>query len=396
MLQKILCFLIIVFTGNLLCGEVFLLKEGGKIEGELLNPDEVPRKVYRIKLDGDMVIVLTSKLVERVRKGEREVLLEYNTFAPFEEDTIDNHLRIASWCSDNFLPDLARKHRLRILDHNPDHKEARQNLGHIRADDGTWITRQEKFAQSGLIKTKGNRYRTQQQIEVEQILENRRKAGVLWDKRIGQLRAALPGDKARAELLAINDPAAIRALSEHLSAEPNEDSRIVLVKTLANIRTHASLNAIARWAISPKEGVREVRTVCFEELIEHPEALPGITGYYLALLNPANDNRMINAAGFALGQLNAKTAIPYLIDALETVHERQVILQGPAPTFGADGNAVMGGGQKKITQRNLMQNREVLGALIRLTGVNFQYDKNRWKAWLIDSRKTAHFNARRD
>ncbi|MDR2116191.1 MAG: hypothetical protein LBP87_07405 [Planctomycetaceae bacterium] len=41
------------------------------------------------------------------------------------------------------------------------------------------------------------------------------------------------------------------------------------------------------------------------------------------------------------------------------------------------------------------QNQEVLNALIKLTGVNFQFNKNLWRAWLIESRRTTSFNARR-
>jgi len=105
------------------------------------------------------------------------------------------------------LPELSQKHLYQVLEHNEDHKEARQLLGHFKADDGTWTTRKELLGRSGLISDKSGKFRTQQQIDVEQIFDDRKKAGIYWEKRIAQLRNALPGSgKARSEMLAINDP----------------------------------------------------------------------------------------------------------------------------------------------------------------------------------------------
>lgn len=381
----------------MLYADVFLLREGGKIEGELLNPQEVPRKTYRIKATDGLELELESKVIERVRKGERETLLEYNAFAPFEEDTIENHLRIAAWCRENLLPELSQKHLLQVLEHNEDHKEARQILGHFKGDDGTWTTRKEFLGRSGLIPDKSGKFRTQQQIDVDTIQDERKKAAVYWEKRITQLRNVLPGNgKARSEMLAINDTAATKALVEGLSAERNEDVRVLLVKALSNIGSSGALHSIARWAISPNEPIREVRRACFDELKKHPAALPAIIGMYVSLLNPSvNDNRTINAAAFALGEIDGKTAVPYLIDALVTTHQKNVVKKATAPVFGGDGSFAMGSGQQNIVVQDTRENSDVLNALTRLTGVNFQYDKFRWKAWLIESRKTPSFNARR-
>ncbi|MCL2743698.1 MAG: hypothetical protein FWE67_07590, partial [Planctomycetaceae bacterium] len=113
-------------------------------------------------------------------------------------------------------------------------------------------------------------------------------------------------------------------------------------------------------------------------------------------LNPdSNDNITINSAALALGQLDAKSAVPYLIDALETVHRQKFTEQAPAPAFGNNGNIVMGSGSKQVIVDKAFLNTEVLNALMRLTKQNFQYDKNLWKNWLFDARRTAFFDARR-
>ena len=48
-------------------GEVFVLRSGGRIEGELVNPDENPRTSYVISLPSGGQITLDAKVVEKVQ-----------------------------------------------------------------------------------------------------------------------------------------------------------------------------------------------------------------------------------------------------------------------------------------------------------------------------------------
>ena len=43
-----------------------------------------------------------------------------------------------------------------------------------------------------------------------------------------------------------------------------------------------------------------------------------------------------------------------------------------------------------------MANAEVLDALVRMTGVNFEYNSAQWKAWLASRKKPESEDARRD
>ena len=71
---------------------ILLLKEGGTLEGELLNPNELSRKSYQIKTAGGLEVNLDARLVERVQSRERQALVEYHAEAPFTENTLENHL----------------------------------------------------------------------------------------------------------------------------------------------------------------------------------------------------------------------------------------------------------------------------------------------------------------
>lgn len=392
------CFCFLFFRAlALVSADEYLLKEGGKIKGELLNTEEVPRKTYRIQADDGLEINIASKYIERPSKGEREAVLEYNTFAPFEEDTIENHLKIADWCSKHQLPELSRQHWNRILEHDPEHKSARSVLGYIKSEDGSWTTQQELLGSRGLIKYNGS-WKTQQQIDIEQTLEKRKQAEINWEKKIDAWRTVLPNHaKAKSEMLAVTDPLATTALWNALSVEQNEDTRILLLKTLSNIGTSPALHNIARWSMNMRENA-EVRRTCFDEIRKHSAAKQALVGFYVSYLNPPNNIATINAAALALGEIGGRSAIPQLIDALITVHTETKTVNAPGPAFGTFGNTngtQLAWGTQKRTDVMNSQNQEVLNALIKLTGVNFQYHKDTWRAWLIESRRTASFNARR-
>lgn len=369
--------------------DVFRLKELGRIEGTFANPRETPRKTYRIETADGMTIDIEPKYVEHRSSGEREAIAEYNAFAPFKEDTVANHLAVAEWCRDHRLPDLAEKHLFRILEHDPDHAEARQRLGHYKFD-GIWTTREEILTEKGYFKKDG-RWKTQQQIDVDQILDSRKKANVAWGKRIDDMRASRQDWN---DLLSIDDPAAAEALFRALQSEPDERLRVRLIRAMSNIGTSPALHEIARWSMRPGES-DEVRRVCLEEIRKHPAALPAIVGFYASHLGPGNNPVTINEAAFALAEVDGKTAIPQLIDALVTMHQVKRKIKGGSPAFDQAGNTSLTWGEKEVVEEKTSLNTKVLSALVRMTGVNFQYNKDAWRAWLIESRRTPSFNARR-
>ncbi|MDR1964094.1 MAG: hypothetical protein LBQ50_09980, partial [Planctomycetaceae bacterium] len=239
---------------------------------------------------------------------------------------------------------------------------------------------------------------TQQQIDIEQILEKRKQAEMNWEKKVEAWRAVLPNHaKAKSEILAITDPLATTALWNALSAERNEDTRILLLKALSNIGTSTALHSIARWSMNTNENA-EVRQTCFDEIRRHPAAKQALVGFYASHLNPQHDVPTINAAALALGEIGGRSAIPQLIDALITVHTETKIIKAPGPAFGSLGNTTgtqFGWGSQKVSDVQTSRNQEALTALIKLTGVNFQFNKDAWRIWLIESRRTTSFNARR-
>jgi hypothetical protein len=385
----------LIFLPTVLSADVFLLKDGGKIEGELLNPGEVPRKTYQIKTNSGAVIAIEPKYIERKRKDEKEVLVEYKSFAPFLENTLENHLKTAEWCRTNQLRDYSDIHLKQVLELDPNHAEARRLLGYRKLDDGTWMTETETRNRKGYVLHKGS-WRTQQQIDVETKFEEAKKISLQWEERVKKIVKFLPADQqARSTLLAINDSAATAALYKALSAEKNPDVQILLIQTLGNIGTFSPLQCVANWAMRPQEN-SEVRRTCYEVLKKHPEARQALVNFFTGFLTPQFDDVQIRLAAQAIGELGGKSAVPQLIDMLSIIRKRQRTIQGSGvPVGAANGGMGMASGTKTITYNDESNNREVLNALVRLTGTNFQYDETSWKNWLIQSRQSSSFNARR-
>ena len=390
-------FVFLVFS-PVLFADVFVLKDGGTLDGDLMNPSEIPRKTYKVRTADGIEMSLDAKFVERVRKGERESLTEYKAFAPFKENTVENHLEIAEWCRQQRLTDLWRRHLHRVLELDPDNKTARQLLGHFKAPDGSWTTQQEMLGSKGYIQV-GNSWKTRQQIDVEQHFARRDKFEKEWAGRIDALRSSVYSNpQSRVELAAINDPLAAGALTKALPNESEPDVRILLIEALGNIGTSPALHEIARWSIDIRESNNEVRRTCFEVLKKHPTALPAIVGFYARHLQVQSGVPTINRAAYAIGQVGGRSAVPQLIDALVTTHVevRTVTAQGTTGlNTGTNSPGGLTWGQSTARIANDSFNLEVRNALMLLTGVDFQFDKDAWKAWLIQSRRTPTFDARR-
>ena len=374
---------------------VLLLRDGGTLEGELLNPHEISRQAYKIKTAGGLEISLNARLVERVQSRERPALIEYNAEAPFTENTIENHLGWARWCNENQLFDQARLHWRQVLELDPDHAEARQVLGYDRTQNG-WVSRQGRMEDRGFIQDRG-RWRTAQQIEVESLLETQRNAEAQWQRTIRDLVRRLPNSEA--ELLAIRDPAAIAPLRNALPNEGNPYIRTVLLRSLVRIPHINAVRFVIGWSIRPDEPSDEIRQMCVDELLrlsnENPENRQIVIDSYRGILRPEIQPAIISMAARILGDIGAHEAVPELIDVLVITRTETIQEQAPTPAFGPGGTS-FGQGARTINRQVQIPNQAVLTALTRLTGMNFQFNQAAWREWYRQSLRSPSLNLRRD
>jgi len=375
---------------------VLLLKDGGTLEGEILNPNEISRKVYRIKTANGLEISLDARLVEREQRRERDAVIEYNAKAPLAENTIENHLYWATWCTGQQLPDQAKLHWQQVLEFDPDHPDARKILGYTKDQTG-WVSLRDKRENRGFVQDRG-RWKTPYQIEVETILADREKEDRHWQNTIRDLCRKLP--QTETELLAIRDPAAFVALRDALIAENNPTNQVVLLRTLVRLPSIGAFQFVAGWSIRPDGTSEDVRQICIEELqkriSEYPEARPIMIDVYRSSLRATTALEIIHLAAKVLGDIGGYAAVPELIEVLVTV--RSEVIQAPSQgqSFGPGRSGINWGTPPPKVVKTPQHNQAVLTALAKLTGVNFGFDQAAWREWYRQSQRAPSFNLRRN
>ena len=375
-----------------------LLKDGGTLEGELLNPDEINRKVFRIKTPEGLEIALDAKSVERVQPHERDALIAYNRDAPLTRSTVENHLYWAKWCHEHQLPGQAQVHWQQILELDPDHVEARKVLGYSRTQSG-WVSPRDTLERRGFIQDRQGRWKTPQQIEVEAILTHQNEEAQHWQRTVRELYRRLPNPQTEAELLSIRHPAAFLPIRKILIEETNPERRKMLLRLLAQFSDVHSLQFVAGWAIRPDEPYDDIKKMCVEELQkrikEQPEIRSIVMNVYRSSLKPRADQEVIHLAAQVIGDLGGYEAVPELIEVL--VVTKTETFQPPVPTYGfgsgGTGFSQPGGPQ---TRQIPVTHQPVLSALRRLTEVNFDFNQGAWREWYRQSQRSPSLNLRRD
>lgn len=380
--------------------EILVLTNGGRIEGEILNTDEKPRTKYVVKIAaGSQVTVQTSQVKEIRLPKPAEV--EYEKIRHKYPDTIAGQWDLAEWCREQGLRQERKTHLERVIELEPDHREARGALGFNRVD-GQWKTPQQANQDRGLHFYNG-RWRTAQEIE---LLERTRKddtAERSWFSKLKTWNDNMNGprlDRAQAaadEISKITDPYAVPAIMHYLHKETLDVRRKMYLDVLSQINSASAIMALCH--VSLEDINEDVRLTALDWLLRQPRQ--EVVEFYIGYLKNS-DNAVINRAAHALGRLKNPMAIRPLMDSLITTHKFKVDTGsqnqysagfGTGPGGGGSGFST-GGGIKIIEQP--FQNKEVLDALVALTGMNYEWDVTAWKVWLSTQKKPATLNARRD
>ena len=375
--------------------EVFVLENGGRVVGDLTNPNEIPREKYVVRTSEGMLITLDRRQVKQILRPRPEEL-EYEKIWPRCPDTIEEQWKLAEWCRERLLIEQRQRHLRRILELDPDHKEARRALGYDQFD-GRWMTQEEVMIGRGYVRH-GGKWMLPQEIQLEEEQRTIELAEKQWMQKLERWLSAGGGEKGREAyqaIAAIHDPFAVKALAQVLKSDPRDPVRILVIEVLAKIGTVPASQALAACAV--EDPVEEVRLTALDYLKQKDN--PAAVDHFIGRLR-SKDNTEVNRAAAALKAMNHPTAIAPLIDALVTTHKYQVGSGGGpgqiSTTFSSSGPGGLSvGNRPKIVTRQV-PNREVLDALVSMTSVNFQFDKAKWKAWDAARRRQPGMDARRD
>ena len=358
--------------------DTFRLATGGQVQGEWLNKEEAPLLRYVIRQPSGVILKLTQEQVrEHLRESSAE--REYEELAEQTPDTVAAQWKLADWCRDHHLMRQRTSHLARILELDPNHQKARALLGFTFLN-GRWTTKEDYHHAEGYEFYKG-RWRTPQEIELIETRTKREQAERGWLAKLVRLRTHLGSDKSSAEIItAIKDPEAVPALATMLSRERVRAVKMLYIDVLENIASGDALQALVRTALSDPD--EEVYHYCLDKIVRLK--VPHVADSFLAALKDSS-NPVVNRAAMALGRIGDSAAIPPLIDALITVHQRtfpgRISPDATAATFSADGGTavIQNEGPRVIVAQ--VQNQEVLAALTKLTGTTFGYNPRAWRLW---------------
>jgi hypothetical protein len=360
----------------------FVLTSGGVIEGTLLNRQQTPRTTYEIETKHGVRMALPAAAVAEVTR-QKDAEREYAARAPTYRDTAADQWKLAEWCRQHDLKAERLVHLRRIIEHEPDHVQARHLLGYVQLQ-GEWTTQEASLASKGYKLYRG-KWRSPQDIA---LIQEREKASMLareWLSRLKRWRVELNDARFAADaynrIAAIRDGAAVMPLCEMLRLERDRDVKALYVETLGQIGTAQAIEALVRLSLNDPDV--EIFHTCVETLLRAKP--PNLSEPYLTALKNTNNVR-INRAAYVLGMLDDKSAVAPLIEVLVTTHK---VVVGPSnakgdaisTSFGGNGNSFQTGDSPKVFSETT-QNREVLDALTRLSGgLTFGYDVPAWRRW---------------
>ncbi len=379
--------------------DVVELTNGSRVRGTWVNADEKPLTRYVIRLAGGAEVVLSKDQVQKVNR-QPAALASYRKALAKLPDTAKAHWEMAERCGKAKLDAQQEYHLRRVLELDPDHEGARRGLGYTKIA-GRWILPVEHFTRLGYVRHKG-RWRLPQEVELEASKERAEQEASEWRSKVKRWRSSLLRGRASDQQAAlagfrqIRSPLAAEAIARWLadSKEPKQLKQLY-IETLGNmLPAPAAAAALAERIMEDPD--REIVEQSIGELKKHQP--PTYTHLFLRHLK-SKENRAINRAAFALGELGDPSAIPALINALVTQHRKTVGSGGGINAgFGNSGNAgLAAGGGAKIVQFPV-KNKGVHTALTMLTegAGNFGYDKEAWKRWYARTRLPSRYDLRRD
>ena len=434
--------LALVPAGSTARADVIVLRGGGQVTGKVLPDPQNKERVHVWLLQGRKPLsFLKSQIAEVTKKASP--LDDYFEKVKKAPATAQAQYDLGIWCDQNKLADLAKLHYEAALVSDKMFEPAHRKLAHV-FHDGYWLTRDDLSAIQGLVKYKGRWISTEERAK-HQADEEATATQTTWIRRIRILRQAIvngPEDRRReaeTQLMAIRDADAVGPLLRVLGNDEPEQ-RILLAHVLSKIPGKQATAALVKQILA--EPTDQVRPVIFDKLKDRDD--PAVVPQLVRVL-ASSDSAVINRAAWTLGALGAVEVVPRLIPALLSFEQRVVmppevgsvlssgmsgvvpvaplaynnsnaafltapVVSAGAVAYGVTPGAVYGqtvvspgapaGG---ITIRPpeprvvtfTFRNVEVLAALQKLTGQDFDYDIASWRSWVAHDFNPAPKPARR-
>ena len=387
--------------------DVVVLKSGGRIEGEVANPERGRTDpVSIVAASGVKLLIGAAQVKQVIDSKKNDLQQEYADLLPAVANTAEGHLGMAAWCQEAGLGVERKFHLEEVIRLEPHHADARRMLGHTKID-GEWFRPGDWEKKRGLVYFQ-SQWRLPQEVEILKREQAHEEAVLKWREDVRRWLGWIEdgGKKAPAghdNLKNIRAEAAAPVLLDILEDDSRPRSlRLLAIELLSRMPSHYSASTLVNLAMKDQDD--EVRDKALEELRRQGSTL-ALHSFIKDL--KSKDNKVVRRAARCLGILGDVEATVPLIDSLVTSH-KFAITQGGSPGqigagFGGPTDGSGGGlgsfnfGSPKPQIKNFdLKNDTALAALTSMhPGVNFGYDEKKWKAWVVENKTSADIDLRR-
>lgn len=359
------------------------LRYGGSLTGSIADYTSGKSRGKLIRLDPGLLLALPDVEIRQLETDE-EKLAEYQRLVAAAPETAEAHWELSRWCNAQRMYAQKERHLRHVLELDPNHGPARQELDYEPTEDG-WAKRTAVRRERGMIRD-GGAWRFAEEVSVLRNEKETELARKGWIRTLAGLRTQIlrrgpRGAEAMSQLLGISDPHADAAVARELLSGKSDGPirREVWIEILGRLKTPTAVDALIKTSMNDPSA--SIRDLCFERLKEHGK-YQAIT-YYVSQLRDS-DNRVVNSAGRALIELNHPEIALDLVDAIKTKH-RRVIAPGNDTNVSMSptgGGGMQFGGKAQVIEKEVA-NPSVLEALRQLVpeGVNYQYDQDAWRQY---------------
>lgn len=380
--------------------DVFKLKSGRTFEGEV-EKDLGDKLLIRLAIG---TLEIDKKDIESRTPGETP-WRKYEKEKLKHPDTAKGQYELAQWCHKMELRGREIEHLRKTIKHDPNHEAARLALGHVKVK-GKWIDPRQRKKEEEKADPQRAEQERQEQVDklVREIVTKYfvRVKAVFTDRLQGKSPSDAKFIDGRKQLLAIQDPLAIPAISNVL-AKGGEPVRRVMIECLSQfLQDEATMNLLVVAVVDPSPEIRQLAAV---ELI--PRKDERLVDRLRDAVASSDEFTLRNAAA-ALGTIKAKAAVPDLINVLSRETKQLVVVTRPVffrrvtSSFGGgttvlvddeeyyyrpdrigviDPEVVMSTHTSTEVQIVSIYRTEVQEALISITGVNHGFDGEAWMTW---------------
>jgi len=409
-----------------LWADTIILRRGGEFQGIVVKEPGANGGFYEFKLDSGVLMKVEKAEVDRIVAPQDSLSSYQAELARVKPADVAGHLAMAEWCGENRLRVQQEKHRRKVIELEPNHKETRLLLGYSwNAKISKWVVRDEFLQSIGYIRVgKNMRLPLANQIATNQ---KQHKSSVLqWQSNINRWITLLNNERkfaeARKNLEDIDDETAIPVLIKKYKqrtksrlSQKDQELMVFLMERIASFDILSAKSFLVNEALSqPNEALRDEAELHLKQ--KHAEWTANYLINYFSNISPQivtpiseqalmGEKSRIGRASVLLRNLDVDIS-GSILPLINVLWVNRVLPPGAAPKKGIGGpigfdsrgglsGGMQMGSEKQKAKGIQVANEEVRITLAQVTGKRFSFNKREWIDWHLGNTLPAVVDLRR-